>query len=188
MEVLEQRLLQHDPTFTPDDTWAARIARKTKLSSTFLRGNQLSTWDAADPLYQHQLHLNVERFRVPEVLYQPHTAGIDQAGLDELCAHVLKNFEGSTRATMAQNVFVTGRHTLYRGFDERLRASLQMTQPADAPVRVIRASNVRFDAWRGMAKWAQTDDFKSTSITRADYDEYGSEYFKDHGLAAAMTP
>ncbi|KDN50875.1 actin-like ATPase domain-containing protein [Tilletiaria anomala UBC 951] len=189
-EMLESRLLEHDPNFTTDDTWKAQIARKTQLSATFLRGRHLQEWDSEDPLYQHQLHLNVERFRVPEVLFQPHMAGIDQAGLDELCAHILKNYDGITRRTLAKNVFLTGQHTQYRNLDSRLRASLQMTQPIDVQVRVIRAQSMRFDAWRGMAKWVSScaDDFRTSSITRAEYDEKGSEYFKDHGLSAAMMP
>ncbi len=182
--------MEHDPTFSSEDTWSARIARKTRLTGTFLRGRQLAEWDAADPLYQHQLHLNIERFRVPEVLFQPHMAGVDQAGLDELCAHVLKNFTGDTRLKMARNVFLTGQHTSYPGLDKRLRTSLQSTQPVDVAVRVVRANDVRFDAWRGMSKWATqcSDEFKSTSITRADYEEKGSEYFKDHGLSASVAP
>lgn len=190
-EALEQKLLEYDPGFTKEDTWAARIARKTRLTGTFLRGSHLGEWDATDPLYQHQLHLNVERFRVPEVLFQPHVAGVDQAGLDELCAHVLKNFDLTTRTTLAKNVFLTGQHTLYPGLDTRLRSSLQSTQPVDLQVKVIRAKEVRFDAWRGMARWAVecAEDFKTTSITRAEYDERGSEYFKDHhGFSAAVAP
>lgn len=100
LQHLEQRLLAHDPSFTESDTWAAQEARKNKLTSTFLRG-YWPPWDAEDVAQAHQLHLNVERARVPEVLWQPSMAGVDQAGLDELCAHLLRNYEHDTRVKLA---------------------------------------------------------------------------------------
>lgn len=34
-----------------------------------------------------------------------------------------------------------------------------------------------------MVKWSNTDDFKRALVTRAEYDEYGSEWLKEHGFA-----
>lgn len=48
----------------------------------------------------HQLHMNIERFKVPEILFQPHLAGVDQAGLDEISAHILNGFENSIKEKM----------------------------------------------------------------------------------------
>ena len=37
----------------------------------------------------HQLHFNIERIRVPEILFQPSIAGLDQAGVAELLSDLL---------------------------------------------------------------------------------------------------
>ena len=92
----EARLLEHDPTFTLDNT-AERIAlRKHQLLNAFVRGlskdDPLDTYDPQSLEHNSQLHLNVERIRVPEVIWQPHMAGLDQAGLGEVVEHVLKQF------------------------------------------------------------------------------------------------
>lgn len=88
-----------------------------------------------------------------------------------------------------QNIFVTGQHSQYAGFDQRVYTSLRATQPVDIPVRVVRAGDVRFDAWRGMRKWVleNKDDFVRSSISRQDYDEKGSEWFREHRFSANMS-
>lgn len=54
-----------------------------------------SAYDPSDPAQAAQLHVNIEQIRVPEALYQPQMAGIDQAGLLEIIGHVLKQFSPS---------------------------------------------------------------------------------------------
>ncbi|KAK0541302.1 Nuclear actin-protein involved in chromatin remodeling [Tilletia horrida] len=178
---IETTLLKYDPGFTQDDTYAAREERKTHLTTTFLRGHWPAPWDGDDAAQVHQLHLNVERIRVPEVLFQPSMAGVDQAGLDELCAHVLRNLERPVAERLAKNIFVTGQHTLYPGFDERLLSSIRATQPVGTSLGLRRARDVRFDPWRGMARWAREcrDEFRAAQVTRAEYEEKGAEWFKE---------
>lgn len=40
----------------------------------------------------HQLHVGVERLRAPEILFQPGMIGIEEAGLAETIAYVLKQY------------------------------------------------------------------------------------------------
>lgn len=204
LATIENRLLTLDPTFGPDDTYAARLARKNRLTLTFFNGpggGEESTIapdsdPSSDPTKpdtdpesirrQHQLHLNVERIRVPEVLWQPSIAGLDQAGLDEVCSHVVNSFDAEVRARMLQNIFVTGRHTGYKGFEERLYSSIRAGQPSNVVVKVRGAKDRRWDAWRGAARWTSErgEEFRSTSVTKADYEEKGKEWFIEHGLSA----
>ena len=37
------------------------------------------------------MHLNVERIRVPEILFQPSIGGIDQAGISEIADDLLNS-------------------------------------------------------------------------------------------------
>ncbi|UZJ54615.1 hypothetical protein CBS101457_003935 [Exobasidium rhododendri] len=188
LTALEQRLLDHDPTFTASDTYESHLKRKNKLTSTFLRG-YYPEWDVEDVAQQHQIHLNLERSRVPEVLWKPYFAGVDQAGIDEVASFILGNFSvDDKRSRLMNNVFVTGQHTQYPNFDTRLYHSLRATQPAALPVRVVRAKDVRFDTWKGMRKWALDDQasFERASISRKEYEEKGSEWFKEHSFASNL--
>jgi actin-related protein 5 len=94
-------LLKYDSNFHPNDTAARRAFAKQKLLNAFLRGmtpdDPLDDYDAANPEHQAQLHLNLERVRVPEVTFQPSLAGIDSAGLLEVIEHILRSFSAQER-------------------------------------------------------------------------------------------
>ena len=103
LDRLEKRLLEYDPNFTLVDTRTERRKAQRKLITTFYYGGKdpyenfdHNNIDAVESPQQveesHRLHLNVERFRVPEVIFQPSIAGSDRAGLVEMISHVLKSF------------------------------------------------------------------------------------------------
>jgi hypothetical protein len=89
---LEARLLQHDPSFTPVHTLSAIIAQRSALLNAF---RPLA--EEGDIAGLHRLHLNVERWRVPEVWFGPSMAGVDCAGLGEVIEGVLKMFGAAER-------------------------------------------------------------------------------------------
>lgn len=75
--------------------------RSHQLFNAFVYGlapdDPLDTFDATNPQHTTRLHVNVERIRVPEVLWQPHLGGLDQAGLGEVVEYVLKGFNEKER-------------------------------------------------------------------------------------------
>ena len=82
------------------DTADGRDLRRLHLLNAYLRGtapNDEVVSSLEDPEIAAQLHVNIERIRVPEGLYQPHIAGIDQAGLLEVIDGILKHFTASDR-------------------------------------------------------------------------------------------
>lgn len=103
LAALEARLLEHDPDFSHEQTAVGRQRSRRILLNAFLRGTpptEPGPTDediAADPELAAQLHINVERMRVPEALYQPGTAGVDQAGLLEVVENILRNFTAAER-------------------------------------------------------------------------------------------
>jgi hypothetical protein len=63
----------------------------------------LDTYDPENnPAHASQLHVNIERIRVPEVLWQPQMGGLDQAGLGEVVEGVLKRFTEEERRRLTQ--------------------------------------------------------------------------------------
>jgi actin-related protein 5 len=43
------------------------------------------------------------------------------------------------------------------------------------PLRIVCAMDPSLDAWRGMAEFAQTEEFAHVGVTKAEYDEWGGE-------------
>ena len=135
----------------------------------------------------NQIHLNVERIRVPEVVFQPSIAGLDQAGIVEIAANILNErlADSPRRSDVLKDIFLTGGNTLFQGFEERLRKELRAVLPADDKIRVRRANDCVLDAWRGAASWAGSAKAKQAFVTRAEFMEKGGEYLKEHALGNA---
>ncbi|ONH65843.1 Actin-related protein 5 [Cyberlindnera fabianii] len=182
---LEKELLDHDPNFTVEDTMEAQYDWRKSILHLFLRGPR--PYNSEDSHEQHQVHINVERIRVPEVLFQPSIAGIDQASIVEVGQNLLlhrlpgSGFSGDSYDAL-QDIFVTGGQALFQNFEERLYSEYRQFLPDEAPLKVRLASDPLLDAWKGMTKWAQSDASKNQYLTKAEYDEMGPDYIKEHGL------
>lgn len=185
LKTLEQDLLKYDPEFTTQHTLDAQTDWTKSLIHAFLRGPR--PFDPSSQAEAHQLHLNVERIRVPEVIFQPSIAGLDQAGIIEIAADILTHrLHGIVRQEeVLRDIFLTGGNTLFKGFDERLRDELTAVLPAGADLRIRRAGDAVLDAWKGAAKWAAggiggsgASSWKMARVTREEYLEKGFDYFK----------
>ncbi|KAI8868851.1 actin-like ATPase domain-containing protein [Ramicandelaber brevisporus] len=144
------------------------------------------TPDYEDYEQSFRLHANIERIRVPEVYFEPCIAGFDQAGIVEIIESMLLRgsipLSVNQRNAILSNVIVTGGPSALPGFTERLQQDLVAAFPAGQVINVTRASSPSSAAWRGAASWAThcRDEFDAASISRAQFQEFGGEYIKDH--------
>ncbi|PKY05738.1 putative chromatin remodeling complex subunit [Aspergillus campestris IBT 28561] len=187
LDNVEKELLEHDPEFTENHTLAAQSDWTKSLIHVFLRGPW--PFDPESQREAHQLHLNVERIRVPEVVFKPSIAGVDQSGLVEIAADIVNHRFGNPddQAKLLRDVFFTGGNTLFKNFDERFRNDFRGLLPIDAELSVRRAADPVFDAWKGAAQWASGPELAKSSVSRQEYMEKGSEYLKEHELGNATS-
>ncbi|KAI1615092.1 actin beta/gamma 1 [Exophiala viscosa] len=191
LKAVESELLQFDPEFSEKDTIEAQNDWTKSVLHAFLRGAR-----PADPESQreaNQIHLNVERIRVPEVVFQPGIAGVDQAGLVEIIEGIVMGrfSDVAQQSALLKDVFLTGGNTMFTSFEERLKRELIASVPTDFAVNVRKASDPVLDAWRGAASWwssgARTER-EAATITHAEYLEKGSDYIKEHDLGNFVAP
>jgi actin-related protein 5 len=177
---LEAELLRYDPEFTEKETFDAQNDWTKSLVHAFLRGAR--PFDPESQREAHQIHLNVERIRVPEVIFQPGIAGVDQAGLAEIVEGIIMSRPSSgEQQALLRDVFLTGGNTLFKGFEERLRRELRGVVETGLEINVRRAADPVVDAWKGAADWwSQTtiSEKNMATVTREEYSEKGSEYLK----------
>lgn len=178
LKSVEAQLLQYDPEFTENHTLEAQTDWTKSMIHMFLRGPW--PFDAESQREAHQLHLNVERIRVPEVIFQPSIAGIDQAGLVEIAADVvLQRFPaGEDQQRLLKDVFLTGGNTMFEGFEERFRKEYRSVLPTGLECSVRRAGDRVLDAWKGAAAWAGGGGLRTASVSRQEYLEKGGDYLK----------
>ena len=175
---IEAQLLRYDPGFTEASTMDAQSDWTKSLIHAFLRGPRPFNIESQQEI--HQIHLNVERIRVPEVVFQPAIAGLDQAGIVEIVADIMNHglAKAGDRDRILRDVFLTGGNTLFTGFDERLRQELRAVLPVEAEIGVRQAKDPLLDAWKGAAQWSNEPNFKNSLVTREEYHEKGAEYIK----------
>ncbi|KAF9964477.1 Nuclear actin-protein involved in chromatin remodeling [Mortierella alpina] len=182
----EQQLLKYDPDFLHEHTMNAYTPKNSFLHF-YTHG--LGPYDPAVGLaldQTYQLHLNVERIRVPEALFQPGIVGLDQTGLVETLQDVLKRFDAQARQRLVQNILVTGGMAQIPGLIERLNDSVRSILPFSPDKQaysVRRAQDCLLDAWRGAAMVGRDSErMKTSTVTRQEYEEYGGAYIQEHGL------
>ena len=174
---VEAELLKYDPGFNESKTLAAQKDWTKSLMHAFLRGPR--PFDPESQQETHQLHLNVERIRVPEVVFQPVIAGLDQAGIVDIAADMINHGVGNPdRINILKDIFLCGGNTLFKGFSERLSKELRAVLPVEASLNVRKASDPLLDAWKGAAQWSKEPGFQQNLLARADYLEKGLDYMK----------
>ncbi|KAK8090900.1 actin [Apiospora phragmitis] len=180
LKTIEEDLLRYDKGFTHDDTYEAQSDWSRSLLHAFLRGPR--PFDAGAQSEINQIHLNVERIRVPEIVFQPSIAGVDQAGLVEMCSDILTQrlvgIPTINRDDFLRDIFLTGGNTLFDNFDDRLRQGLTALLPVGSPLKLRRADNAVLDAWKGAAGWVGSSGYKAAAVTRAEWLEKGGDYIK----------
>ncbi|XP_058463365.1 actin-related protein 5 [Malaya genurostris] len=136
----------------------------------------------------HQLHLGVERIRVPEILFQPSMIGIQEAGLNGTIDYVLKLFTQDELPKLVSNIVLTGGCANIQGLYERLSRELMQMLPFRSTFNLKVAADPVLDGWKGASRFAMSDGFKQALITKATYEECGGEYFKDHAASNFYYP
>jgi actin-related protein 5 len=170
LQHLESQLSKHDPNFD------LLIKEKYSIYDVLVKGLQKDRDPTTAELYQ--LHMNVERIRIPEVLFQPHIMGIDQAGISEILCHSIHKHQLQT-----VKVFLTGGMAKLEGLESRLFRELRKECLVDTNLKIERAADPVLDAWRGAAQFAQSEVGQDASwILRSEYEEFGAEFFKESRL------
>ncbi|KAJ8438455.1 hypothetical protein Cgig2_027135 [Carnegiea gigantea] len=159
-----------DPTFTPKSESGAC------QSSDVPRARPLTKED-------FQIKLGVERFRCPEILFNPNIIGIDQAGLDEMVGVSLRRFSPKGRGLeekLTNSILLTGGSCLFPGMNKRLEAGVRMIRPCGTPIRIIRAKHPILDAWRGASSYAASLQFSEQTFSKMDYYEKGEDWLRGY--------
>lgn len=181
LKAVESELLQYDDNFSEKDTIEAQNDWTKSLMHAFLRGCR--PHDSESQREFNQVHLNVERIRVPEVIFQPSIAGVDQAGIVEIIEGIaMSRFsDPSQQRALLHDIFLTGGNTSFQSFEERLARELTAVLPSAYSINVRKAGDPVLDAWRGAASWWSTTsptERQSATVSREEYLEKGSDYIK----------
>ena len=116
-----------------------------------------------------------ERFRVPEVLFNPTMAGreLRNGGVHETTYATVQKCDVDIRRSLYNNIILSGGSTMYPGIGERLQKELLSLVPADVKVKVLASPERKYMVWIGGALLTTLSSFKQMWVTKSEYDESG---------------
>ncbi|KAH8295145.1 hypothetical protein KR018_007963 [Drosophila ironensis] len=136
----------------------------------------------------YQLHFGIEDIRVPEILFQPSMIGCSEAGLAELIGFVLKLFPADEQQRLVEHVYLTGGCAQFKGLKERLARELMEMRPFQSKFAIFESDDHTLGAWLGACVQAGGPNFQQTLTTRKDYQEHGSDFFREHKASNLFYP
>lgn len=123
------------------------------------------------------LTLRNERFTVPELLFNPSDIGMRQSGIAQLVMESLSSLPMGLWPALLANIIVVGGSSKIEGFILRLQLEIKALAPAECYVRCVRPEHPIISTWSGGAELAKHPDLlNKLSVTKQEYDEYGSAW------------
>jgi actin beta/gamma 1 len=119
------------------------------------------------------LTIGNERFRCPEVLFQPSFIGREAAGIHETMFQTIMKCDVDIRKDLYNNIVLSGGTTMYPGIGERLTKELTALAPSTMKVKVIAPPERKYSVWIGGSILASLSTFQQMWISKSEYDESG---------------
>jgi actin-related protein len=114
-----------------------------------------------------------ERFRAPEVLFQPSFIGVEQAGIHSLTYESIMKCDVDIRKELYNNVVLSGGTTMFPGIAERLHKELTALAPPTIKVKVVAPPERKYSVWIGGSILSSLSTFQQMWISKEEYDESG---------------
>lgn len=117
--------------------------------------------------------VNTERFRCPEVMFQPSLIGKEAAGIHETTFQSIMKCDVDIRKDLYANVVLSGGTTMFSGIGERMTKELTALAPSTMKIKVVAPPERKYSVWIGGSILASLSTFQQMWITKQEYDESG---------------
>jgi len=114
-----------------------------------------------------------ERFRCPEVLFQPSLIGKEASGIHDCTFQTIMKCDVDIRKDLYANIVMSGGTTMYPGIAERMTKELTALAPSTMKIKVVAPPERKYSVWIGGSILASLSTFQQMWISKAEYDESG---------------
>eukprot|EP00567_Pseudictyota_dubia_P015392 CAMPEP_0197444576 /NCGR_PEP_ID=MMETSP1175-20131217/10024_1 /TAXON_ID=1003142 /ORGANISM="Triceratium dubium, Strain CCMP147" /LENGTH=403 /DNA_ID=CAMNT_0042975393 /DNA_START=65 /DNA_END=1276 /DNA_ORIENTATION=- len=126
--------------------------------------------------------LSAERYRAPEVMFNPTLIGSEEDGVADLLVNSIMKSDLDLRPTLFSQIVLSGGSTLTPGFGDRLLSEVRSRAPSHTRIRISAPPERIHSAWVGGSILASLATFKNMWVTAAEYEEYGNSILHRGGL------
>jgi len=114
-----------------------------------------------------------ERFRCPEVLFQPSFIGMEAAGIHETTFNSIGKCDIDIRKDLYGNIVLSGGTTMFEGIDKRLQKDIENLAPTAMKIKVVAPPERKYSVWIGGSILASLSTFQQMWISKEEYEESG---------------
>jgi len=114
-----------------------------------------------------------ERFRCPEVLFQPGLIGKEAAGIHDTTFSSIMKCDVDIRKDLYQNIVLSGGTTMFENIGSRMQKEITALAPSTMKIKVIAPPERKYSVWIGGSILASLSTFQQMWISKQEYDESG---------------
>jgi actin-related protein len=114
-----------------------------------------------------------ERFRCPEVLFQPSLIGKEASGVHDCTFQTIMKCDVDIRRDLYANIVLSGGTTMFPGIAERMTKELTSLAPSTMKIKVVAPPERKYSVWIGGSILSSLSTFQQMWISKAEYDESG---------------
>merc|ERR1711988_2071783 len=114
-----------------------------------------------------------ERFRCPEVLFQPSFVGKEASGIHDTTFQSIMKCDVDIRKDLYGNVVLSGGTTMFPGIADRMQKEFTALAPSTMKIKIIAPPERKYSVWIGGSILASLSTFQQMWISKEEYDESG---------------
>jgi|EP00775_Hariotina_reticulata_P003722 actin len=114
-----------------------------------------------------------ERFRCPEVLFQPSLVGMEANGIHDTTFNSIMKCDVDIRKDLYSNIVLSGGTTMFPGIADRMSKEISKLAPSAMKVKVVAPPERKYSVWIGGSILASLSTFQQMWISKSEYDESG---------------
>jgi actin beta/gamma 1 len=119
------------------------------------------------------INIGNERFRAPEILFDPSIMGKEWDGIHKTCYKTIMKCDVDIRRELYGNVVLSGGTTMYKGIEDRINKEIVNLAPASMKVKIVSPPERKYSVWIGGSILASLSSFQNMWINKSEYEEEG---------------
>ncbi|RIA97220.1 actin-related protein [Glomus cerebriforme] len=115
--------------------------------------------------------LGTERFKAPEILFNPELIGLEYAGIHQVVVDSINRVDLDLRKALFANVVLSGGSTLYKDFGTRLLNEIRKLAVKDIKIKIYAPPERKYSTWIGGSILAGLSSFKKMWVSAEEFQE-----------------
>jgi actin-related protein len=121
---------------------------------------------ALEKLTKYIIQIGPERFRAPEILFDPEIIGLEYSGVHQMVVDAINRTDMDLRTNLFANIVLSGGSTLCKGFPDRLLHEMQRLAVKEMRIRISAPPERKYSTWIGGSILAGLSTFRKVCIDR----------------------